>query len=434
MSSGDRDSDRARGVWRRILAVLLLHRAVTLRVGFAILARHAAGGLFAILAVSWGRARRHGSGWGSARGRAVRVGRAARGRAARVVRVAVDGRLAFADSHAVGGRFVLDGTRGWAFASARARGGWAFARGRAARRERVGRRLVLGGGAGRRLRLGADACRHAVGGLFAILARHAVGGLFAILARHAVGGLSAILARHAAGGHFAIPARHAAGGLSPHPSVGWARSHPTLVAGVPQRPALWIESSRGNRLGSSVLGDPHLPLVARAVLRRFDQGVMVVAQQDEVPQRRHPAGPPRSDVVRFAFRGPRLAAGERAASVAQHQRSANFGGHEPRRPSDVQHRARTAQHRRQDAGLAAQAPQVARADRLVTDQPGARGLAPELVVVERDDHPRTVAADLGSAPLTLVLPDHREQGVRASLRGREAGGERVALLQRRASP
>ena len=56
-----------------------------------------------------------------------------------------------------------------------------------------------------------------------------------------------------------------------------------LVSGVAKGLSVGVASSWRDGFGYAVIGDPHLPLVPDPVPGGFDQPVMVVAQQDEIP-------------------------------------------------------------------------------------------------------------------------------------------------------
>lgn len=62
------------------------------------------------------------------------------------------------------------------------------------------------------------------------------------------------------------------------------------MALVPQRSPVGPETGWRNRLGHPVRRDSDLPLVAEAVLGRFDQRMVVMAQQDEVSHPREDLG------------------------------------------------------------------------------------------------------------------------------------------------
>ena len=116
--------------------------------------------------------------------------------------------------------------------------------------------------------------------------------------------------------------------------------------GQGQRPVSWswglagVDPFRGNELRQAVSVESNLPAVwwwPGPHSRRFDQAVVVRAEQHEVVQGGRTAVPPRSDVVGLAM-GVRLTAiGEGTAAVPQRQRPPDRRRHQPLGPPDVEH-------------------------------------------------------------------------------------------------
>ncbi len=125
-----------------------------------------------------------------------------------------------------------------------------------------------------------------------------------------------------------------------------------------------------------------------------------------------------------------MAAGEHTTTIAQHQRCPQVGGYQPVVPAHIQHRARPAQDRRQQVGVATQPAQVTGTERFpVPDQPGSGRIGQQLVVVHGDHDPRPVTTDPGCAASCGVVDDHRDQRISPALFRGQAGPGRVAFFQ-----
>ena len=156
-------------------------------------------------------------------------------------------------------------------------------------------------------------------------------------------------------------------------------------------------------------------------------------------QRRHrferAVGPPfHHGMMCFAFGGSGVPAGEHAAPITQHQRCPQIRGHQPVVSADIQHRARPAQHRREQVGVATQPAQVTGTERLtVTDQPGSGRVRHQLGVVDGDHDPWPVTTDLGCTASGAVIEDHRDQRIGPALLRGQPGRQRIPFLHSRAA-
>ena len=114
-----------------------------------------------------------------------------------------------------------------------------------------------------------------------------------------------------------------------------------------------IDVSGWNDFSDSIIADSDGPLqIRRSSSVGFDQVVVVLAHQAQVRQRGGATVLPRDDVMGVAIGGWPVAAGEHTALVAGVQRLPNRRGDESVLLADVEHPGRSAEHDRQDVGVA----------------------------------------------------------------------------------
>lgn len=198
---------------------------------------------------------------------------------------------------------------------------------------------------------------------------------------------------------------------------------------MPDRSSRRIEPCRRKEIRKPVAGDDHLPLVAVGILGRLHQTVVVMAEQNEVRHAGRRTGPPGVDVVGLTQFGAHVAAGEGAAAVAYGQRTADCSGDKAVCASDVERLGRTAQHHRDDLGVAAHLTQLTGAQLLVkADQASGGSLVVKVLVVQLHNDPRRAGARFRGGIGCCV--QQVDEGVRAALLGCRRFGEAVAGLQR----
>lgn len=125
-----------------------------------------------------------------------------------------------------------------------------------------------------------------------------------------------------------------------------------------------IDRDRRSHPGQAAWVEAELPShVGRYALVRFDESMVIRADECAVVQSRRPVVPPGLDVVPLAGRRWRFTAGKAAAPIAQYKCLAQLLAEQPPLLPDVERNAVAAKDSRQDAGFARQSAGLTSADR-----------------------------------------------------------------------